>query len=858
MKSYGLAVWSLLMAWAVVLSADSLQLGHDDARLESEPDVVVDSLGNVTVVWSSRVHEGAQPLNGVRIRRFDGDGGVVGKELRIDLLPGDLARTPSVDVTPDGERMVVVWEGGAEGRRTKRRIWAQIFDGSGQPVGSEIRVDQLRMTHDGRGVPREWYGGPRVSVAPSGDFVVAWRSEGRTTCDRFNISARRFSSEGEALDDQFVVNRDRRWSQVNPDVDHDASGRFLIVWEDGRWIGTDQERSVVRGRFFDEQGNEIGKEFILSSSWEGSAVAPTLDVSADGFFVCAWTDAARREAPARIHARAFSVEGAPLGGSVVIERASAEAGRPTVALTGEDSFGVVWEDDWNDRFASRSIFGQGFSIAGVPSGEPLPLSTRTCSPASRPAVAISPHGVGVLAWQNTGRGRIHLRRFHTADPLITLPILGVGPLLSDFVSGWRKDILDHRLDSDERQAAAERLACTRGEGSAALADLTVCLSSGDDPGVRAACAGAVAAVTETPGAVIRPLVVSLRQDDDPQVRAAAARAIGSLGSEARSAVRALIAALDDESVNVRASVGLALGLIGDASAVDVMVGELDGPLMHQRDFVRGLALLVDNRKAYDALRRFTGECVEETRQEKRERDRVTRDRSELERFVQEVMESAGVTDEVQIDRTARYAYRRLMRDRIGVFGSTEEHEDGEFFDAVDRILESYLAYRERDAGGDVCGCLAICASGLAEIDPFTDWAASEYSNLLPTAESASCVSRLLAVAVKMGPRGAKLAGAIGGLASTREDVRLEAVRALEATDPSGDKSVAMLHRLLGDADPEVRAAVIRALVTAGVDAIRGGSGKLTALLGDPSPSVGQLAEMALDLAEIDAEVCGQD
>jgi len=241
MKSYGLAVWSLLMAWAVVLSADSLQLGHDDARLESEPDVVVDSLGNVTVVWSSRVHEGAQPLNGVRIRRFDGDGGVVGKELRIDLLPGDLARTPSVDVTPDGERMVVVWEGGAEGRRTKRRIWAQIFDGSGQPVGSEIRVDQLRMTHDGRGVPREWYGGPRVSVAPSGDFVVAWRSEGRTTCDRFNISARRFSSEGEALDDQFVVNRDRRWSQVNPDVDHDASGRFLKMaggserTRSGRW-----------------------------------------------------------------------------------------------------------------------------------------------------------------------------------------------------------------------------------------------------------------------------------------------------------------------------------------------------------------------------------------------------------------------------------------------------------------------------------------------------------------------------------------------------------------------------------------------------------------------------------------------
>ena len=110
--------------------------------------------GAPVVVWASQVAEGAQPLNGIRILRFNGNGDAVDEVFRIDVLTGDLARKPSVDMTPDGSRFVVAWEGGTEGKRNKRRIWVRVFDSEGQPLDTEIRVDQVPMTHEQWGLPR--------------------------------------------------------------------------------------------------------------------------------------------------------------------------------------------------------------------------------------------------------------------------------------------------------------------------------------------------------------------------------------------------------------------------------------------------------------------------------------------------------------------------------------------------------------------------------------------------------------------------------------------------------------------------------------------------------------------------------
>jgi hypothetical protein len=861
-----LAVCLLLAVCPIAEASEAVKLGHDDARLESEPDVAVDGKGDVAVVWASRVREGAQPLDGLRVRRFDRDGVAIGIGLRIDLLPGDLGRKPSVDLTPTGDRMVVVWEGGAEGRRTKRRVWAQLIDGGGQHLGNEIRVDQVRMSHDGRGLPRDWYGGPRVSLAPTADFVVVWRSEGDTSCDRFNVAARRFSAGGKAIGDQFMVNGDREWSQINPDIDHDSSGRFVIVWQDGRWIGTDQERSVVRGRIFDRDGRTIGDERLLSSNAEGGAVAPSLAVAADGSFACAWVESGGRDDPTRVFARGFSADGDPLGEALIIERATTRSCRPRVAIAGAGRFLVAWEDDGPDRLTSQCVMAQLVSMTGEPITDPVPLSTLTCTPVSRPAVAVSKHGFGMVAWQGASGDGIHLRRFPSSSLTGALPLGGAGARLEDFISGWQGTLADQRLEEEQRLTAAEGLTCTRSEGQTAFQALAACLENDEFPRLRVACAHALAAVTEAPAAALAPLAASLKSDDDHRVRAAAALAIGSYRDEGRSAVPALSNALDDGSWDVRASAGLALGLVGGASAIDKMAGLLDGARLAAYDegLVRGLALLADHRKAVQVLIRLKESCVDRVQRDRRESDRAEHERERLELFVRRVMNSAGITDQARIDMTFAHAHDRLVRNREGVFETPGELEYRGFFEMVDQILERFSTRRDGGAAEVGCSCRRIIASSIAEIEPLPDWAAGWLSSFLTEgtyqrdATSDRCLSELLEIAEKRGPRSARLGSALRLIALEQGTVRLQAVRALGAVDPASDESIVALRRVLSDTDPEVRAAAVRALISGGADAIHRASDELHAGLSDASLAVRLLSNRALDLIEVDAAVCDGD
>ncbi len=605
---------------ALILSTAALAAHATDAfllvdghiGLTREPCVAVDDQGDTVFAWASEVPGGAQPLNCIRLRRFDPKGQEIGKELRIDALPGDLARNPDVSFQPGSSRFVVVWEGGSEGEKLRRRIWARVFDGDGKPVGTEIRVDQIRLRHDYWGLPREYFGGPAVSVAPSGDFVVVWRSDGRTSCDRFNISARRFSASGEPLADEIIVNRDRRWSQINPDVGHDGAGNFVIVWRDGRWIGTDSEVSVVRGRVFDKDGVGQGFEFDLSPEDRLAAGAPDLAVTPGGSFFCAWADRSRGFRPLTLLVGSYYPEGWTIGAPIVIESGAFEPTDPKIALTGRGEFMVIWSDIAGDRFKSSVVVGQRFAFDGTPIENAEVVSPATCRGISSPSVAASISGVGALAWEVGHPTDIRGCRFAAAGPATTLPTPGAGPSLPIRIAAWRKELLEQRTDPADRISAADRIACMRSEASWVMAGLVKCLNEDGNIDVRAACIRAVGAVAENPQEALGPLTLAFQDREQSNlVRAAAADVIGSFGDEARAAAPVLLEELG-EALPSRCSemAAKALGRIGDLSGIEMTTEVLKSNwLIFWRGYVTGLAELIEHEQAYSALSKAKERCV---------------------------------------------------------------------------------------------------------------------------------------------------------------------------------------------------------------------------------------------------------
>ncbi|MEX1309253.1 MAG: HEAT repeat domain-containing protein, partial [Candidatus Sulfomarinibacteraceae bacterium] len=850
-----IVIVALLLAAPGGVSSDVLLLGTDETRVEREPAVAVDDAGGLVVAWSSQVQGGAQPLDCIRLRRIDPDGALVGEEFRIDPLPGDLARSPSVDITPDGRRFVVAWEGGEQGRKLKRRIWARVFGADGKPVGPEIRVEQRRLTHDHFGLPREAYGGPRVSVAPSGEFVVVWRSEEHSSCDRFNITARRFSAEGLPVADEFIVNTDRSWSQVNPDIDHDGEGGFLIVWQDGRWIGTSEEWSVIRGRRFDSDGRPVGEEMLLSEQVEPPASAsPSLDMAEGGSFVCAWREGRSSGLSTRIHAAGFDREGAILGQPVTVEAPYEPWMRPRVSLLGGTKFAIVWVDATDDHFGSSYVAAQGFATDGSPITRPVAISPPTCSSISRPMVAVSPSGVGGVVWRTSNGHGVNARRFSVAAPSDGLGFSAGAMTLSDLIGEWRRDLGDHRVELGTRVKAVENLSCRRAAAGIAFDDLATCLADEEETTLRAACATGVAAVAASVGQALPLLRTALTSDEEPSVRAGAARAIGLLGARARSAEGILTAAVGSGDPKVRGEAALALGRIGAVSAIDAIVG---APANETDPYVRpwaiqGLGYLANDGAALIGVNRLLARCFDPPADPGKRFAPVASVDGVVRDFRNHLVK-AGVGDGEEVKTILAHVRYRVESDRIGVFETQDEIAYRSFYERIDEELRRLL-WGDSPTSYRGCLCLEASASGLANVRPF-DRVVGPFSRAMRIDRAERCGSDLSPIIAELGADASGLADTLREFLGADPVPRADLIRALAAVDPGSDKSVQGFSRMLASPRTEIQLAAIEGLTAAGPWAVLGNHERLNQLLKKGQEVVWEPIEDALALAEVETAAC---
>jgi len=835
--------------------SDVLLLGNNETRIERDPAVAMDDAGGMIVVWSSQVPGGAQPLDCIRLRKIDPDGALVGEEFRIDPLPGDLARNPSVDITPDGHRYVVVWEGGEQGRKLKRRIWARVFGADGRPVGPEIRVEQRRLTHDHFGLPREAYGGPRVSVAPSGEFVIVWRSEEHSSCDRFNISARRFSADGKPLGDEFVVNTTRPWSQLNPDVDHDGDGGFLIVWQDGRWIGTLEEWSEIRGRRFDSGGRPVGEELMLSTWIDPPAsVSPSLDMARDGSFVCAWREGRSLGVSTRIHAAGFDRGGAMIGRAVVVDAPFEPWMRPRVSLLGPTRFVISWVDVTGDHFRNSYVAAQGFATDGSPVTHAVPVGPPTCSSISQPAVAMAASGVGGVVWRTSNGHDVNVGRFSVSAPSEGLGFSGDALTLSDLISEWRSEFGDHRVELETRVKAVENLSCRRAAAGIAFDDLTTCLADEEETTLRVACATGVAAVAASVEQALPLLQAKLASDDEVSVRAGAARAIGLMGGRAQSAEGTLVAAIGSEDPKIRGEAARALGRIGAVSAIDAIVGApADETVPYVRPLaIQGLGYLAQDEAALIGINRLLAGCFNPPA-DPGERfapvasvDGVVRDfRNELARN--------GVDHVERMETILDHVRYRVENDRIGVFQSQDEIAYRSFFEGIDEILRQLL-WGGRPTSYQGCLCLEAGAAGLAEVRPF-EKVAGRFSAAMRIDMAEMCSFDPSAIIEGLGVEASALADTLRAFLRAEPVPRANLIRALVAVDPGSDTSVEVFSRALASPRTEIQIEAIAGLAAAGPWAVLDNRERLNQLLKGRQEVVWEPIEDALALAELEMESC---
>jgi hypothetical protein len=396
-----LAASTTVVAVAQPLPAGApFQVNGDTSGPQELPAVATVADGGFVVVW-----EGYSPGDGpgfysIQGRRFAPDGSPAGPQFRVDDSAVDDPGRPAVAAIADGG-FVVVWESsGSGGSDTSGwSVQARRFAADGDPAGAQFQVNSYTTGAQA---------GPDVAASGDGGFVVVWSSDGSDGGDTSSLSVQgqRFSGDGSPAGAQFQVNSRTTNHQTSAAVASDSDGGFLVAWTDlsEPWPVSWN----VRAQRFAAGGVPEGPEFLVSEATPYRlSDAPDVAASDGGGFVVAW---ARSEPgpgyslTSTIQGRRYSADGDPAGPPFRIDGPTTGLqADPRLAAAGDGRFVVAWTSYGPlPGDPDRSVQGRGFAADDSPLGPQFQVNTYTSNHQQRPAVASTPAGELVVAWQSYG------------------------------------------------------------------------------------------------------------------------------------------------------------------------------------------------------------------------------------------------------------------------------------------------------------------------------------------------------------------------------------------------------------------------------------------------------------------------
>ena len=400
------------------------------------PDIAMDTLGNFVVVWSDY-------RNGNRdiyAQRYDASANPIGSNFIVND-DGSIAyqENPSISMDESGS-FIVAWYDMRDGTN---HIYAQIYDNSGNPQGSNFKVT------DYSGSENQY----DPSVFTNGNrFVIAWSDQR----DDRSIYYRVFDSNGTPITSDTKVNDiSGVHNQDYPSISINSSGYGVITWNDTRDGGHKIYYST-----FDRLGNiiddnillcsgtkndvKIGEDstiicvtnvsgayiyyFIVSSttidsgevqdSTTSSRYAPSLAIDSLNNFVVVWYD--NRNGNYDIYGQLFTNTGVPVGNNFIVNDDGGTSGQyyPDVAMAPSGKFFVVWEDYRNGIY---DIYGQLYNPDGSSAGSNILINDTTGGSGMNyyPSVAYINDGKFAVVWQSFQTpGGIHGRIVDTTGVIV--------------------------------------------------------------------------------------------------------------------------------------------------------------------------------------------------------------------------------------------------------------------------------------------------------------------------------------------------------------------------------------------------------------------------------------------------------
>jgi hypothetical protein len=303
------------------------------------PLIVPGSGGDLRLFYIRSDEDGYDLLYG---QRFNSIRGPVGH--RFLVTPDPPASTQRFDVAAlpdDGAVVVTLGTPCAICQNGRVSLYARVLAPDDSLASPFFQVPRHASEAPDNGVRN-------LAVDHLGNMTVVWSTGNGDpgARDYSDIHGRRFSSAGEPIGPEFVVNTTLRGTQADPSVAVDEDGDFVVVWQT-RFPGG-LLRSIF-GQRFSKTGKKVGPEFRVNEERVEKDFVPSVAMDREGNFVVAWQSFSHSPARAQcgqIRARLYRRDGTPAGPEFPVAPGYAACGEePKVAFGPNGAFAFVWSID---------------------------------------------------------------------------------------------------------------------------------------------------------------------------------------------------------------------------------------------------------------------------------------------------------------------------------------------------------------------------------------------------------------------------------------------------------------------------------------------------------------------------------
>ena len=371
---------------------DNVKINDDSGNSAQQwPASICDKSGNLVVSWAdTRNNNGRE----IFAQRFLPDGTPLGNNFKVNTdLYGNNHIFPNLAMDANSN-FIIVWD---DNRNGYPDIYAQRYLADGTAID-----DNFRINND---VPNTAQRDPSVTSDSAGNFIVCWDDN---RLDYHDVFARRFSNDGAALDDDFIVNDDfTNDSQFNAVVSSDVSGNFFICWEDTRF--------GYKGDIFYQEylndGTLVDVNIKLNDDTKSENQGePSIAVDENENFIITWVDS--RSGDKEVFAQRFTADGIAIEDNFKVNDVSGNIYilNPSIAISNNGMFVITWADFRNGY--CYNIYAQLFSNDATPIGDNFRVNYLSACMNFHPVVVFKKNGDFIIVWSDADEGSFNKENLH--------------------------------------------------------------------------------------------------------------------------------------------------------------------------------------------------------------------------------------------------------------------------------------------------------------------------------------------------------------------------------------------------------------------------------------------------------------